>query len=211
MPRFGTRRWPTGDVAVHAVVILTIAVLVGGSWWFAGRHLTHFGAPDEPPVGEDGRFPGERLAIAEFGGAKDTAEDVRYLDDLAATTMLTPAELRQYDRGETGRVRLRIARFDHTTVTALLAELPQADEATARAHALAELQLSYGFEVPVDAPAGVTAHLAPDVGGQHVGRAHYAGDGILVRIDVRGAERARVHQRLMDTVDEQVKAVRPDA
>lgn len=201
---------PYRAALVTAVATLLIAGIGLGSWWTWGRHLPLSGAVDRPPVGEEGRYPGDRLAIADLGGAPENYTRINDLAGVRALNMLTESELSVYDAAGPGRAKVGVTQVSGGKATVLLVRVRDPQTARSAAGRLTELQLSFGFR-PAPGPPGVAATtLAAKADSPPGGRAHYNHGDIVARVELRGRDQQRVHEQFDHILRRQVDSLPAD-
>ncbi|MFC4005143.1 hypothetical protein ACFS2C_26945 [Prauserella oleivorans] len=192
---------------VLAVAIAAIG-LAGFLAW--GRQLPLGNAAGDPPVGERGRHPSDRLAIAELPGATENYSAVDSLAGVAGMNILTGDELATYRQAGAGRVKVAVSNYADGKATVLLVRAASDGAARDAAERLAELQLGYGFR-RTEAAAGVAAAtLPPRPDARPGGRAHYVRDDIVVRVEFRGDDAGTAYAEFGTLLAGQLEALPAD-
>lgn len=192
------------------VTALLIASVGTGAWWLWGRHQPLSGAVDRPLSGEEGRYPADRLAIADLGGAPENYERINDLAGVRALNMLTESELDAYITAGAERAKVSVSQVNGGKATVLLVRARDSHSARTAARELTSLQLGFGFHA-TQRPAGVAAtelDAKPDV--LAGGRAHYTRGDIVARVELRGENQRQVHERFDHILRQQLEVLPAD-
>jgi len=202
-------------IAISALAAVLVATVAVAALVLRGHSLPISDASGLPGPGEDGRYPADRLTLAELGGAKENHASVDSLAGVRALNVLTDSELAVYAAAGVTRVKVGVSDYGDVKATVILAHLSDRRVAGDSARELAELQLSFGFHAMPGAPSGVAAALLP---GSPLatppvaagGRAHYVRGDVLARMEVRGPDEGITYARFGTLLGAQLEALPAD-
>lgn len=193
------------------VALLTAVAVMAVLLW--GRFVPL--APDgAPPIGEAARQPADPLAISNFAGLRQTVKPFDDFSGLASAGLLTPAEITAYTDGGPGRAKMAVGDFGRSMATVVVVHMRDPVAAQRTEHALARLQLEFGFTMAARRPHAVDATLLGAVPGKPGilpgGRAHYVHGDLVVRVEYRGPGAADAQRGFENLLATQLKALPAD-
>ncbi|GAB2998743.1 hypothetical protein [Saccharothrix stipae] len=173
--------------------LLIIALLAGVS--LGGLAL--FGAPplpdnarNVPLVGEEGRRPAPRLALADFDSGTEYYDHVLSFRDVQKLGFLNPSEVEIFTREGAGAARLTVSsKLPEGRLLVAVVRLADRDAALRAADELDELQVSFGlWRTPAEHGVTRLVEFVPepddDPDGRSTARAHYVHGDLVVRVEL---------------------------
>lgn len=204
-----------GRVFAIIGVVLVLALIGGGIWWFASRPSGGAGGESTAQTTAQTTTtkpkPKDGLEIADLPGNVEDQTGIKTFDDVVAQKLLTDEENAAYTTAGASKVRVGVSKLPNGDVVQIITV--QATDATAAATAvdsLAALQTKFGMKTYSGGtiPANVTAHQV-DVEGDKKGsaRAHYAHKNTIVRVQVAGKDQAAISKDFDSVLAAQLSAL----
>jgi hypothetical protein len=201
---------PTRSTTYPSALALVVFALGVTPLLLWGRQLPLEYATGDPPVGVRGRYPADRLALADVAGARENYSAIDDLAGVAALNILTPGELTALRGAGARRAKVGVWNYQGGKATIVLVAVADAGAARAAAGQLAALQRGYGFR-RIPAPGGVEAGLlGPGSGAVPGGRAHYVHDDIVARVEFRAEDSRVAHQEFGALLERQLEVLAAD-
>ncbi|MEU7480172.1 hypothetical protein AB0A63_29605 [Lentzea sp. NPDC042327] len=185
-----------------AVVVAVLLVIGGGSWLAWGRDLELAGARDARPVGEAGRVPADRLALADMGGVHENYQPIRTFGGVTKVGFLTDDEVVEYADADASGARMAVSIYPEGKATLAVVQVRDADAARDLAAELADLQEEYGLK-----PAETHVHRSRD---GLLTRTVYTHEDLVVRLEVRGKTSRWVREKTAELVEAQREVLAAD-
>ncbi|GDY31155.1 SHOCT domain-containing protein [Gandjariella thermophila] len=177
-------------VGVAAAVVLLLAVAFGAYWiWGRGSTGGAQAASSAPAPATTTTKPKDPTDIADLGGSKEDYSAIKTFADIQSRVpYLTSDEQQLYQSAGAGKAQFAVSRLkDGATVIVLTVQAGDKQSAQTAAQSLGQLQTTYGMQPVPNAPTGVVATQIA-ASGQNPAklRAHYASQGVIIRVEVAG-------------------------
>ncbi|RAS68018.1 hypothetical protein C8D87_10278 [Lentzea atacamensis] len=206
----------SGKGRVFAIigVILVLALIGGGIWWFASRPSGGTGgettaqSTSQTPTSKP--KPKDDLEIADLPGTQEDQSGIKTFEDVIAQKLLTDEENTAYTTAGASKVRVGVSKLPNGDVVQIITV--QATDATTAAtavDALNELQVKFGMKPYTGvSPASVSTYQV-DVAGDKKGavRAHYVHKNTIVRVQVAGKDQAAISKDFDSVLAAQLSAL----
>lgn len=200
------RRPGAGTVAAFAVLVLLVVGCAVTYQHFAGR-MPDLNYQTLAASGEEGRLARDGLALADFGDS-DGYDYVRTFDQVVSMKFLSDKEIAAFRAGRASAARATVVSTPQGRVVAVVAKMADPAAAQATAAELDQLQVDAGMQRVPSVPGVHRAELRTAQAGD--GRAHYAHDRLLVRVDLEPAPGADLGPAFTQVIDRQLRELPAD-
>ncbi|WP_191302227.1 SHOCT domain-containing protein [Lentzea cavernae] len=170
-------------------VVLVLALIGGGVWWFVGRdsgsstaNTTTQSTSQTPTTTTK---PKDSLSIMDLPGAVEDHKNIQAFSDAEKSNFLAPDEIKHYNTAGAGKARLSAAANNGVHVLIFTTEAGSKAQADTGRDELAQQEIIYGLAAIPSAPVGVQASQVDKSGDKPaLIRAHYSSKNTIVRIQV---------------------------
>jgi hypothetical protein len=176
-------------LGVVAAVVLLLVVAFGAYWLWGRGPSGGAQAASTAPAAPTTSKPKEPTDIADVAGTKEDHSDIRTFADIQAKIpYLTADEQQLYQSAGARQAQFLVSRLrDGATIIILTVQAGDRQSAQTTAQNLGQLQVTYGMQPVSGAPAGVIATQVTGNGQNPAKlRAHYAYQGVIVRVEAAG-------------------------
>lgn len=178
-----------GKIFAIIGVVLVIALIGGGIWFFmsrpSGGGTTDTKAQSTSQTPTSTTKPKDSLSITELSGTVENHEDIKQFADAEKSNFLAPDEIKHYNTAGATKARLAAATMNGVHVLIFTSEATSQEAANTGRDELAQQELIYGLTALTSAPNGVQASQVDKKDDKPaLIRAHYASKNTIVRIQI---------------------------